>query len=120
MSRDISLHSIQRFLDTVAHKMVAVVTQDPGTNYQAIESSIAATANRVTGAGSVMTLLGWLTSSNAGMWMGVLIGISGLLVNWYFKRRSDKRAQDVHEAYMRKLQHDEWAKMPTKPRELDE
>lgn len=58
----------------------------------------------MTGAGSVVTLAGWFTSSNIGMWVGILIGISGLVINWYFKSRSDRRAQEAHRVFMTQME----------------
>lgn len=60
-------------------------------------------ANKAVGGGSAVTLLSWLNSSNFGMWAGIAIGVVGLLVNWYFKHRSDKRADEIHRARMRAL-----------------
>ena len=68
-----------------------------------IDATVATAAGKVTGVGSGMTLVGWFTASNVGMWLGILIGVAGLAVNWYFKHKSDKRAQEAHEVYMRKL-----------------
>lgn len=70
---------------------------------QSIDATIAAAASKATGAGSAVTVFGFITSSNIGMWLGVLIGFCGLVVNWYFKRKSDRRAEEAHKAYMRKL-----------------
>jgi len=71
-----------------------------------LDSTVAAVASKLTGAGSVMTMFGWFTSSNFGMWAGILIGILGLVVNWYFKHRGDRRAEEAHKAYMKKLRSD--------------
>ena len=71
---------------------------------ESIEASVAAAASKATGAGSAVTFVGWLTSSNFGIWAGIVIGVAGLIVNWYFKHRSDKRASVAHDAYMRKME----------------
>ena len=68
-----------------------------------LEASVSAAASKATGAGSAVTVVGWLTSSNFGMWAGIVIGVAGLIVNSYFKHKSDKRAAEAHKAYMRKL-----------------
>ena len=78
---------------------VATVTRLSET----VEASMAAGASKVTGIGSGITVVGWFTQSSIGMWAGILIGILGLAVNWYFKHQGDKRAQEAHQAYMRKL-----------------
>ena len=33
---------------------------------------------------------GWLVSSNAAIAVGMLVGVAGLLVNWYYKREDHK------------------------------
>lgn len=70
---------------------------------ETLEASIAASASKMTGVGSGVTILSWLTSSAVGMWLGILIGVLGLVINWYFKHRSDRRAQEIHTAYMKKI-----------------
>lgn len=77
-----------------------------------VEASVAAAASKVTGAGSAVTVVGWATESNIGMWAGLFIGIAGLLVNTYFKLRSDHRAQAAHDVYVRSLARDVGAKAP--------
>lgn len=81
-----------------------------------MEASISAVASKATGAGSAFTVFGFITSSNIGMWLGVLVGFTGLVVNWYFKRKADKRAEEAHQAYMRKLHGGE----SDPPQEADE
>lgn len=60
----------------------------------------ASAANKVTASGVGVTVLGWTTSSDFGVWAGILIGLVGLAVNFYYKRKSDKRAAEAHRAYM--------------------
>lgn len=69
----------------------------------AVETTAIAVANKLTFGGSVGTLLGWVTSSQFGVLLGMVIGVSGLAMNWYFKSRHDKRAQASHKAYMETL-----------------
>lgn len=78
----------------------------------AFESSAASVANKVTIAGSGGSIMGALTSSHFGMWAGIIIGVAGLLINWYFKIQSDRRARISHEAFMKKLTITPTAAMP--------
>jgi hypothetical protein len=68
-----------------------------------IDVSIAAIASKATYAGAGTTITGWLFSSQFGVLAGIVLGVLGLLVNLYFKRRQDVRDQTEHEARMRKL-----------------
>lgn len=72
---------------------------------ESIEASVAASASKATVAGSAVTTVGWLTSSNFGMWAGIAIGLAGLLVNTFFKFRSDRRANEAHKAYLKSVYH---------------
>ena len=72
-------------------------------NISSLHETIAATADKFTKAGSAGTLVGWLTSSEFGMWAGIVIGIAGLMVNWYFKRKMDRRNQEAHDLWMSRL-----------------
>ena len=54
------------------------------------ELIIAAAASKSTWAGVVSMFFGWLVSSNAAIVVGMLVGVSGLLINWYYKRENYK------------------------------
>lgn len=71
-----------------------------------IDATIAAVANKATAVGTAGTFLGWATTSEFGMWAGILIGVIGLVVNWYFKSRTNAREQALHEVYLRKMSRD--------------
>jgi hypothetical protein len=62
-------------------------------------------ADKLTIAGSAGSVLGWLTSSEAGVVIGILIGVTGLLINWYYKHKADKRAEATHKAVMDRAAH---------------
>jgi len=54
--------------------------------------------NRTTEVGAAAGFLSWLAS---GHWIGlsgVLIAGAGLVVNWYFQRRRDRRERELHAA----------------------
>jgi hypothetical protein len=64
----------------------------------------ATVASKISIAGSVGSVASWASASDFGMWAGIVIGIAGLLVNWYYKRQSNLRAQESHRAFMAKLE----------------
>ena len=66
------------------------------------EPAVIAFANKATGAGVFGTILGWAESSTFGMWAGIFIGLLGVGINLYYKRKSDKRAIEAHNHYMSK------------------
>jgi len=54
------------------------------------ELIIAAAASKSTWAGVFSMFFGWLVSSNAAIVVGMLVGVAGLLINWYYKREGHK------------------------------
>lgn len=54
------------------------------------ELIISAAASKSTWAGVFSMFVGWLVSSNAAIAVGMLVGVAGLLVNWYYKREDHK------------------------------
>jgi len=49
-----------------------------------------AAASKSTYMGVLSMFFGWLVSSNAAIVVGMLVGVAGLLVNWYYKREDFK------------------------------
>lgn len=68
-----------------------------------IDATLAAAGSKATYTGAGASLVGWLTSSEAGVIFGIVLGVIGLLVNLYFKHRDDRRQQTEHEARMRAI-----------------
>lgn len=63
-----------------------------------------ASGNKVTQTGALTSVGSWIVSSEAGVIIGLIVGVSGLVMQWYFNRRRDKREQAEHEARMRGLE----------------
>lgn len=68
------------------------------------DSAIAAFGSKATYTGAGSTVVGWFFSSEFGVVAGIVIGVIGLAINWYFRNRADKREHAEHLARMRKLQ----------------
>lgn len=71
---------------------------------QAVEvaaaASAAAVASKFTYSGSLAALGGWLVSSEAAVVVGVLVGVLGLAVQWYYRHREFKLRLREHDARM--------------------
>ena len=50
-------------------------------------------ASAVTYAGSGTALFGGLSANEVAAYGGLIIGVIGLLVNWYYKAKEDRRAE---------------------------
>ena len=68
-----------------------------------IDATFAAAGSKATYAGAGASVSGWLLSSEGAAMCGIIIGLLGLIVNFYFKRREDKRLQAEHEIRMAEL-----------------
>lgn len=51
-----------------------------------------------TGAGTI--IISWLTSSQGGVAVGILIGVIGLVIQWYYRRKQDQREEAEHQLRM--------------------
>ena len=79
-----------------------------------IDATLAAAGSKATYTGSGMILSGWFFSSEFAVFVGILMGIAGFLVNWYYKHkisnaeikfRLDELALKQAQAEREKLEH---------------
>lgn len=61
---------------------------------QAAEASIAAAAQKFAFGGGGVAVLGGLNASDIAAFGGLGIAVIGVLVQWYYKRKSDKRGAE--------------------------
>lgn len=54
---------------------------------QAIEATLATAGSKATYTGAGMTIGGWALSNEFAVLFGMLIGVLGLAVNWYYKHK---------------------------------
>lgn len=66
----------------------------------AFDATMSAAGSKATFTGASTSVVSWFLSSEFGMLMGILIGVVGLAVNWYYKHKEDKRRQAEHEQRM--------------------
>lgn len=67
----------------------------------ATEATLAAIGSKATYGGAATSIVGWFMSSEFGVVAGILLGICGLLVNWHYRRKQDRREEAEHERRMR-------------------
>lgn len=70
---------------------------------QAASSAAPEVAPRVTTGGASAAALGWVLSNEVLGVIGVLIALAGWLTTWFYRRRDDRRAEQLHEVKMRRL-----------------
>ena len=64
--------------------------------HEAFEVAAAASGAKATYGGAGTTLLGWWVSNEAAVLTGIVIGVTGLLVQWYYSHKRDKREEARH------------------------
>lgn len=64
------------------------------------QAALAALGSKATYGGAGTSVAAWAVSSEAGIVIGIVIGVAGLLVNWYYKAKQDKREQREFEKRM--------------------
>jgi len=67
-----------------------------------LEASLAAAGSKATYTGASTSVVAWFLSSEFGVLFGILLGVAGLAVNWFYRHRQDKREQAEHEKRMGK------------------
>lgn len=73
-------------------------------NQQFVEASSGLVASKViTYGGSAGGALAWIASLDLAFWFSVFIGLIGLVMNWYFARKKDKRDEIEHQAFLENL-----------------
>lgn len=60
-------------------------------------ASVSSAASKTTYVGATSGFLAWLVSIDVLAWLGIAIALGGFLVNWYYKRLENKRADEIHE-----------------------
>lgn len=70
---------------------------------QAAEASIAGIAQKVGLSGGATAAIGGFTANEVAAFGGLLVAIVGLAVQWYYKRKADRRDAELHVERMREL-----------------
>ena len=67
----------------------------------AFDTTMAALGSKATYTGAGASILGWIMSSEFGILVGIILGVAGFLINWYYKHKQDKREQELHDQRMK-------------------
>lgn len=70
---------------------------------ETLDATLAAIGSKTAYTGAGVTGFGWFLSNEFFGLAGIFIGVVGLVINWHFKVRADKRDRMEHEARMRQL-----------------
>lgn len=70
---------------------------------EAAELVVASAASKSTYAGAASMFFGWVASSEAAIVIGMVVGVLGLLINWYYKAKADRRAELLYKARLDRI-----------------
>ena len=63
-------------------------------------------ASKTTYIGGLGGFFAWLLSIDILPWAGLFVAMAGLIVNWYYRRQENKRAQEIHDLTVKRLRED--------------
>jgi hypothetical protein len=64
------------------------------------EATMAAAGSKATYTGAGTSIMGWMLSSEFGILVGVVLGVGGFVVNWYYRAKEDRRREAEHNCRM--------------------
>jgi hypothetical protein len=65
-----------------------------------LDATIASVGSKATYTGATTSVLSWVLSSEFGILFGLMLGLGGFVINWYYKHKQDKREQAEHNRRM--------------------
>ena len=77
---------------------------DQKTAVVEMAASVSSAATKTTYAGAASGFLAYLASVDVLAWLGISIALAGFIVNWYYKRLENKRADEIHELKVKQWQ----------------
>ena len=76
-----------------------------------VDAALAAIGSKSTYAGASVTVTGWLLSSQFAVLVGMLLGLAGFLVNWYYRHKLTHSEIRLREAQEMREREEHAAKM---------
>jgi hypothetical protein len=73
------------------------------SNASTFDTTMAAAGSKATYTGASTSVVSWVLSSEFGILIGILLGVGGLAVNWYYRAKEDRRQQAEHDRRMENL-----------------
>ncbi|MEN9317362.1 MAG: hypothetical protein RIS35_3755 [Pseudomonadota bacterium] len=60
---------------------------DSTAQQHAVDTALSAAGSKATYTGASMTIFGWMLSSEFAVLIGMIVGVGGFFVNWYYKHK---------------------------------
>lgn len=64
------------------------------------DATMAAAGSKATYTGASTSIVAWMLSSEFGILVGILLGVGGFIVNWYYRAKEDRRQEREHQRRM--------------------
>ena len=81
------------------------------TTSTTVDTALATIGSKSTYAGASVTVTGWLLSSEFAVLVGMLLGLAGFLVNWYYRHKLTNTEIRLREAQEQREREEHAAKM---------
>ncbi len=72
----------------------------------AAESTIAGIASKTTQTGAAVAVIGGLAANELAAYGGLAVAVSGLLMNWLYRHRADRRDAEKHALELERLRQE--------------
>lgn len=69
----------------------------------ATDVALASVASKTTQVGAFTVIGGWWFTNEAAVLYGLVIGLGGLILNWYYRRKADRREEELHKLKIKEL-----------------
>ena len=76
---------------------------DQNSAVMEMAAPVSSAASKTTYAGAASGFVAWLASVDVLAWMGIALALAGFVVNWYYKRLENKRADEIHQLRLEEL-----------------
>lgn len=84
-------------------KIIGGGMSDQKTAVMEMAATVSSAASKTTYAGAASGFLAYLASIDVLAWSGIALALAGFIVNWYYKRLENKRADEIHQLRMEEL-----------------
>lgn len=74
---------------------------------QAAEATIAAVAQKFTVGGGATAAYGGITANDLLAYVGAIVAVLGLVIQWYYKRKDDRRQEELHKVRLAEAREEE-------------
>jgi len=83
--------------------MSSIERQDLLNTSTPIEATVSSVAVKGMGGGTATSFLGWITSNEAMAVIGLIVTLSGFIINVIFQVRRDRREAELHRSHIATL-----------------